>query len=499
MTSSASSPIDDATRPSPSYRDFLAIALVALFAVAIRIWPLLTRSGVDWAMKPDDSFEYIQLAHGMRSGCGFARLVNGVCSAPELIRTPGYPLFLSLLPNLRIVLAAQGLIGGLLCLLVAFSVRQRWGLKAALVAEALIAADLPSVVAANQIISEPLFQLILFAAVVAPLWSFSKRCNAREMGAIAVFSGLLLGYAIWTRPIAELLIPLFPIPFVAARWLTVRSRFLLTLVALGLPLAVVIGWAQRNYVVTGNRTFSTISAISVYYYRAAGVLAYHNGTSIEDAQRDLGKLLGIPFEHIFEVKSQSVAPEMSRRGIAIVMRHPLTLAVMTAQSFIYLATVPDRSRLSRLFQLKGEGGSGLGLNAGRPSLQRFATALRQVSQSAVLILLLIAQLALTGFIWIGVALGVVTAFKSWRGGISSDYPVWTLYSLAIAILLMMLAAGAEADVRLRVPSVPLLAMVAALGWFARPKSTHSRALASIPADPPQASVKPFNRSLPASV
>ncbi len=200
---SRSTEIGDPEKVSTSYRERVAIAAIALFGVVLRIAPLFARSGVDWAMKPDDSFQYIQLGQGLRAGCGFARLINGVCSAPELMRTPGYPLFLSLIPNLRGALAAQALIGGLLCLLMAVSIRKHWGIKAALVAECLIAADLPSVVATNQIISEPLFQLTLFAAVVAPLWSFSKRYSSRHMAAVAALSGLLLGFAILTRPIGE--------------------------------------------------------------------------------------------------------------------------------------------------------------------------------------------------------------------------------------------------------------------------------------------------------
>jgi hypothetical protein len=110
------------------------------------------------------------------------------------------------------------------------------------------------------------------------------------------------------------------------------------------------------------------------------------------------------------------------------------------------------------------------LNAGRPSLKRFATTLRQVSQSSVLILLLILQLAIMAFVWIGVVLAVVKVARWWRAtGPFSDYAVWTLYPLAVAVALLMLASGAEADVRMRVPSVPLLAMVAALGWFAKPE------------------------------
>ena len=69
---------------------------IALIAIGIRLAPLL-RSDLSFAFRPDDSFEYLQLADGMRHGCGFARLINGSCQPAEILRTPGYPLFLAAL------------------------------------------------------------------------------------------------------------------------------------------------------------------------------------------------------------------------------------------------------------------------------------------------------------------------------------------------------------------------------------------------------------------
>ncbi|HEY6417573.1 MAG TPA: hypothetical protein VIX59_01110 [Candidatus Binataceae bacterium] len=52
----------------------------------------LLQTGSAWAVATD-SVGYLALAHGIRGGCGFAAVTTR-CAAPEVFRTPGYPLFL---------------------------------------------------------------------------------------------------------------------------------------------------------------------------------------------------------------------------------------------------------------------------------------------------------------------------------------------------------------------------------------------------------------------
>src|ERR1700722_11599486 len=91
-----------------------AVLLLALTAIAIRLIPLI-RGSTDFAILPPDSIQYLQLAHGLRHGCGFARLINGVCANPEILRTPGYPMLLATQPGIRSVLVVQSVMAGTLC------------------------------------------------------------------------------------------------------------------------------------------------------------------------------------------------------------------------------------------------------------------------------------------------------------------------------------------------------------------------------------------------
>ena len=93
-------------------RDFLEgriwiLLALAMLGLALRLGPLL-RAGV--LMDPD-STRYIELAQGLNHGCGFARWANGACATVEVFRTPGYPLILAAVGNLRAVVAIQAILG----------------------------------------------------------------------------------------------------------------------------------------------------------------------------------------------------------------------------------------------------------------------------------------------------------------------------------------------------------------------------------------------------
>ena len=126
---------------------FVAIGALALL---LRLAPLL-RPGSDWLISAHQADQYIALARGLHFGCGFARLVDGTCLEPEQLRTPGYPVFLSLIPTVRYTVAVQALIGAAICLMIGQFTRRRWGLPAGAMAAALLAIDPPSIVVCGAI------------------------------------------------------------------------------------------------------------------------------------------------------------------------------------------------------------------------------------------------------------------------------------------------------------------------------------------------------------
>jgi purine-cytosine permease-like protein len=69
-------------------------------------------------------------------------------------------------------------------------------------------------------------------------------------------------------------------------------------------------------------------------------------------------------------------------------------------------------------------------------------------------------------VWTGVLLAILKVRKS-----STEFRAWIIYLLAVAVLLLVAASGAEAAVRFRSVTMPLLAIAAAMGYFASESSS----------------------------
>jgi hypothetical protein len=439
-----------------------AMIALALLAILIRLIPLARRSA-DFAILPPDSVQYLELADGLRHGCGFARLVDGACANSEILRTPGYPLLLAAQHGIRSVLVVQSLIAGILCWLLAYWVSQRWNGAAALLAEAVVAFDMPSLTAANVILSDAFFQFVLFLAVIPILLAATAERYRRIAWCMAVSAGLAATLAILTRPIALMLLMALPIPFLFSAHLPRRTRLTFAAVVFAIPTVVTFAWITRNYLTTGYFGLSTISAINLYFYRGAGVIARVTGTRFEQAQRALGARFGLILPQVYEAKTQSArfAQQMTKLGRRILLAHPCETFLMTLKAMAYIAIVPDRSGLAWVLGLSGGYPQPhVGLAARPFSLDLIGVEARHTWQSPVLMLLVIFQLAVIGFTWLGVIRGLLRANRT-----GVDYRLWILYLSALAILFIVLAAGDEATVRFRMPVVPLLAIAMGLGYF----------------------------------
>lgn len=456
MKAAAIDIVSNAEVPSESkLSSFLFKALViAAFAFAIRLIPLILRSGSEWAIA-NNSDAYMQLALGLSKGCGFAAWLGGKCAAPEISRTPGYPLFLWMLPSWRAALFTQAAISAAMCFLVGLFSYRRWGAGVGLLASILLAVDLPTIVYSNKIMTEVLFTALFTSGFLVELIALYRKTLDLTFWLLTLLASVLLACAILVRPIGEILVLLIAIPAFVIPRETCSRRTTVALVLVSLSVLTIVGWSQRNKQESGIRTFSTVAAFNLYAFRAAGVVAYSSGRSLVDVWSDWP-----------QVKYE----DMSSQAIKIMLAHPFATTYMTVRGLLYVSLIPDRFPLAQLLgtettpQVKDPGSfrlfKTLGTLGRTPRSTLSGIYAEECDSSVAIAALLFVQVATILFVWVGVFFAVRGLyFGSFNDGLC------LILILSVGVFLLILASGPEATSRFRIPAMPFLSMVAAVGWI----------------------------------
>ena len=222
------------------------VAILAIIAVAVLV-RLLFEQGIAPFVSKDSQSYFLPAWDLLRSG----ELQLG------LRRTPGYPLFLTVVlavvgDDLRRVALAQHLLGVGTAALTYLLGRFTFGRPVGLVGGLLVAISAPLLVYEHYILTEALFTFVLTAALVA------LTLGAR-MGHSGwyLFGGALVGLAALIRPIGQLVLPLALLACVVAPPRSVRA----SLASAGLVLAgfavFVVPWTIRNQLAYNLATPST--------------------------------------------------------------------------------------------------------------------------------------------------------------------------------------------------------------------------------------------------
>ena len=406
------------------------LAAVAALAFILRsMW--LLRSGSDWAVG-SDSHLYLALARGIRHGCGFAAF-DGICRVPEVMRTPGYPLFLvPFLEHYKLAILAQAVLGALVCVYVAKFLARRGDSLAGILAALFVAADVPTILNSKELITEALFQAVLTPAILSAL------------DGSALVSGAMLGLAALIRPVGEVLVPLIAIPFCAA------GNWRRAAIALVLPMLIVAFWAIRNDRVAGVLTLTVEGPMNLYLYTAPAVVARHDNISADDAwssfDRELrartsnasGQIAEPPAVYGYQPtvwmleSDPALANFMLSKSLSVIATHPLDTAAITIEGLVPLAFAP---------YVLETGWQGFVTNP------RVVTALRFASTAF--------QAALLAALWLGVLLALIDSPR--------DIERWFLLGAATALLLPAAPYVGMIAIRYRAPAIPFLAVLAGIG------------------------------------
>lgn len=398
----------------------LAAALAARLAIAAGAWMDPARFLIE-----EDSIEYVRLARNLAGGHGFSQSVTAPYE-PDVRRTPVYPSVLAtvlLVPGAGTRAAAiAGIVISVLTVLATFRFGQALGGAAAgWWAAAVLSLDLTSAAYAGQILTEPLFTLLLVLSFL-PLVDLPRSDSAT---AGAVKAGTLSGLAALCRPIAVLaFVALAPACRLRSGTKTTAARLLV--MAAAMAGALMTGWALRNYRASGTATVSSVAATNMYFHRAAHVEAYLQRRRVEDLRDE--------WQRDFSARSASWSEAerqrwMNDHGRGVVLEHPFVYAWVAARSAVRMLT-PDHIILSSLTD--GYGGA--------------------------------VFRALRGMGWIQLAivyaLAAAGARRLWR--------LSPLRALVVAapILYFVLIGGPEMYPRFRVPIMPFICVFAGAGLAA---------------------------------
>jgi 4-amino-4-deoxy-L-arabinose transferase-like glycosyltransferase len=373
----------------------------------------------------NDSPSYLAPALSLLEEGGFHEKTG--TDTPMYVRTPGYPLFITiafLLFDRSVwgILLLQAFIGVATILVTYWLCRYLWNEKVALIASVLMAIGPLQVVSCAKILTECLhgFVLIIFALVSVRLLS---RTNSPLY--LWFLAGLMLALSTLVRPITYYFLLLF-LPFLAWRFrgsgLSLRplvARFLILL----LPIVVLIGgWSYRNWMEVGSWRFSGIEGVNMYFYRGAGVIAELTDRSPEDVRKQLRAEAGEPLNE----SQGSFYDRLYGKGVSLIKDHPKEVFVITVKGLISEA-LGVRSPVFYFFQIPQK----------TPWLQLAQTLLILIYASALV--------------------GIVRAFRNSRERVGH------LFCLTIVLYVIFLSAGPEANPRFRTPVMSLIGMYAAAG------------------------------------
>ncbi len=263
------------------------MVLILLLVLALRLPAVLAASRYPERTLWPDSAGYLSLTHGLLEGEGYHDAQN---TAWDLVRTPGYPVFLASIflafgESMAWVVAVQLLLSvGVGLMLLALG-RRIGSEGAGFVSGILYAVSLNPVLWALAILSDTLFVFLVMLAFLV----FLQGVESRSFWRLGL-GGLLLGLATLTRPIGLLMIPLWGVWAVACRpcWgLEGRRGRLWAAAAIFVAgsLVAVLPWAYRNQRVRGVFNVSSIAVWNLGRYQAPEALARAEGLTLEEARQ----------------------------------------------------------------------------------------------------------------------------------------------------------------------------------------------------------------------
>ena len=421
------------------------ISIILIVAAVLRVALLAAAWDKPHQLMTADSGGYIELSQALANSDGFAR--DG---QPEIFRTPGYPVFLTLAApfgnwSIVAVAAMQIVLDVLLVYLTGLLGWVLIGPRGALVAAGFQAVAVVAMASAVRVLSDGLFALTVTMTVLLLLHHFK---TSRWWSLLV--AGAVMGVACYIRPVGLAMTGGAGLVLLLGRpWplkLAQAAAFG------GVVLVMIAPWVVRNNVQADYLGFSSFATDSMFAFSGPKTLAEGRGISEDQARDKLRAQEQEEFRGSFPTAGEA-ARFRSRRARQVLLDHPLTYAKLhvkgTAGWFMPAAT--------DVLEIVGltEGSQGTlavmqadGLIAGIKHYFRQAPW-------AVFLAVPLALITLVRFIGIAGFLVKRTPLQVPSAG-------WLILVLVLAAMLLP---GPANHPRFRVPVAPLLSVLAAAGWI----------------------------------
>ena len=433
------------------------VAYVILLAFAVRAALLLVVAANvadPRAHHTPDSASYIKLAEGLSTTGRFAR-----GGAPEIMRTPGYPLLL--VPGIRtakletITIALQIALSCLTVYLVfRIALLLFGGARVATLCALLYALEPLSIVYSGLILTETLFT----CAMAVFLYFLLKYLASNGLGSLLV-SAVALAGSVYVRPVSYFLPVLIGFGLLLrAALASPKSRKLLVhaCVFFVVSMGLVAAWQVRNAVRTGYRGFSAVTDLNLYFYQGASVVAAEQNSSYYKVQKEMG--YGNETAYLKrhpEQKDWSPRQRyryLRRQGGQILHSHPGTYATIHAKGMARTLLDPGAFEYLKLFKLYPQSGGLLGTVVDKGIRTTVADLYK--NKPTVFWTNLALGLILGGYLLFG-AVALLSRLVFWNAGV--------LISVAVGLYLLLLSGGPHAVGRFRHPVMPIICILAGAG------------------------------------
>ena len=404
-----------------------------------------------------DSSGYLAIADNLKNYHFYSQgLINHPSFIPDATRTPLYPVLLFIAKLFHITMPAFIVFQLILSSITAVFVFKMIQLfvkneKYALIFLLVYTVDIPTICFSNYIMTDTIFAFLLTAS----LWNLILYITNEQKLKLLLLSAVFLALATLCRPMALYLLPIYAV-FGLLSKKNQKDKLKQGLSFLLVFLTLISPWVIRNKIVFGNTFVSTIAEVNLLFHTAANVEAISKNETINTIQNEYWKVSLKDFNWSEPSETVRFAKYSREYAIEILVQNPSTfLKIYTGSIFLFFIK-PLRAQIETQLFKKQSINTLTGISDKRwENIQKYSI-FNENPLVQLLIVLQIVQL-------IVLYTGVILLLLNQKHILSS--PKKIVYFLFVVIIYFVLTSSlTEFDARFRIPIIPIITVLSAIGY-----------------------------------